>query len=65
MDEGQSDMVIKNDNLADAGTDRPSAFDVEIAEALRVADFRCIWSNRSDKVAQFQHDIPDLWRDMV
>lgn len=65
MDESQADMVIKDDDLADTGADRPSAFVVEITEASRVANFRCIRGDRSDQVAQFQHDIPDLRRDMI
>ncbi len=65
MDEGQADMIIKDYYLADTSADRASALVVEIAEALRVADFRCIWSNRRDQVAQFQYDVPDLKGDMI
>lgn len=65
MDEGQADMVIKDDDLTDTGADRPSALLVKVAEALRVADFRGIRSDRSDKIAQLQDDVPDLGRDMV
>ena len=65
MDEGQADMILKDDDLTDAGADRPSALSVKIAEALCVTDFRCIRSDRRDKVAQLQDDVPDLGRDMV
>ena len=65
MDERQVDMVIKDDDLTDTRADRPSALFVKIAEALRVADFRCIGSDRSDKVAQLHYDVPDLGRYMV
>ena len=65
MDKVQADMIIKDDHLAYAGADRASALDVEIVKALRVADFRRIWSDRSDQVAQFQDDVPDFGRDMV
>lgn len=65
MDEGQADMVIKDDDLADAGADRSSSPVIIIAEPSRVPNLCSIRRDGRDEVSQFQHDIPDLGRDMV
>lgn len=65
MDKGQADMVIKDDNLADACADRSSSPVIIIAETSRVSNLCGIGRYGRDEVAQFQNDIPDLGRDMA
>lgn len=57
MDEGQTEVIRVDDDLAYPGADRSAALLVKVNQAVPAGDLGCRWSNRRNDIPEFPDNV--------